>query len=95
MLIYNSPQLIAVNRVLLRLLMPRHSPYALVRLNFLLLFVLFELSESHFEHLDYSGFVKRHTFVFPLLESFFHLTISCVGEIVVNYPFYWKDLKFD
>ena len=41
MLIYNSPQLIAVNRVLLRLLMPRHSPYALVRLNFLLLFVLF------------------------------------------------------
>ena len=40
MLIYNSPQLIAVNRVLLRLLMPRHSPYALVRLNFLLLFSL-------------------------------------------------------
>ena len=35
MLIYNSPQLIAVNRVLLRLLMPRHSPYALFRLNFL------------------------------------------------------------
>ena len=33
--IYNSPQLIAVNRVLLRLLMPRHSPYALFRLNFL------------------------------------------------------------
>ena len=95
MLIYSSPQLIAVNRVLLRLLMPRHSPYALVRLNFLLLFVLFELSESHFEHLDYLGFVKRHTFVFPLLESFFHLAISCFGEIVVNYPFYWKDLKFD
>ena len=38
MLIYNSPQLIAVNRVLLRLLMPRHSPYALVRLNFPMLF---------------------------------------------------------
>ena len=35
MLIYSSPQLFAVNRVLLRLLMPRHSPYALVRLNFL------------------------------------------------------------
>ena len=47
-LIYNSPQLIAVNRVLLRLLMPRHSPYALVRLNFLYIsytLVLFELSE--------------------------------------------------
>ena len=49
MLIYNSPQLIAVNRVLLRLLMPRHSPYALVRLNFLLQFT-YELSEYHFEH---------------------------------------------
>ena len=33
--IYYSPQLIAVSHVLLRLLMPRHSPYALVRLNFL------------------------------------------------------------
>ena len=80
MLIYSSPQLIAVNRVLLRLLMPRHSPYALVRLNFLLLFVLFELSEFHFEH-GYYSFVKRHLpFSF---ESFFHLAISCFGEIVV------------
>ena len=33
MLIYSSPQLIAVSHVLLRLLMPRHSPYALLRLN--------------------------------------------------------------
>ena len=33
-LIYSSPQLIAVSHVLLRLLMPRHSPYALFRLNF-------------------------------------------------------------
>ena len=36
MLICSSPQLIAACHVLLRLLMPRHSPYALVRLNFLL-----------------------------------------------------------
>ena len=35
-LIYSLPQLIAVSHVLLRLLMPRHSPYALVRLNFVL-----------------------------------------------------------
>ena len=35
MLIYSSPRLIAVSHVLLRLLMPRHSPYALFRLNFL------------------------------------------------------------
>ena len=32
--ICSSPQLFAVSHVLLRLLMPRHSPYALVRLNF-------------------------------------------------------------
>ena len=34
-LIYSSPQLIAVCHVLRRLPMPRHSPYALLRLNFL------------------------------------------------------------
>ena len=48
MLIYSSPQLIAACRVLLRLLMPRHSPYALVRLN--LTFAsssLYELLEFH------------------------------------------------
>ena len=33
MLIYISPQLFAVSHVLLRLPVPRHSPYALVRLN--------------------------------------------------------------
>ena len=79
MLIYSSPQLIAVNRVLHRLLMPRHSPYALVRLNFLLLFVLFELSEFHFEHWLLL-FVKRHS---CLLLNCFHLAISRFGEIVV------------
>ena len=38
MLIYSSPQLIAVSHVLHRLPVPRHSPYALVRLNSLCLF---------------------------------------------------------
>ncbi len=33
-LIYSSPQLFAVSHVLLRLPVPRHSPYALLRLNF-------------------------------------------------------------
>ena len=42
MLIYSSPWLIAVSHVLLRLLMPRHSPYALCNLN--LLFSYFALS---------------------------------------------------
>ena len=37
-LISSSPQLIAGCRVLLRLLVPRHSPYALFRLNSFLLF---------------------------------------------------------
>ena len=49
-LICSSPRLIAACHVLHRLLMPRHSPYALVRLNFLYnvyhyTMVLFELSE--------------------------------------------------
>ena len=44
-LIYSSPRLFAVNRVLLRLLMPRHSPYALLSLNFFqTVFVLFRFS---------------------------------------------------
>ena len=34
MLMYSSPWLFAVSRVLRRLLMPRHSPYALSSLNF-------------------------------------------------------------
>ena len=83
MLIYSSPQLIAVNRVLHRLLMPRHSPYALFRLNFLLLFVLFELSEFHFEH---GYFTLREKAFDCLLFECFHLAISRFGEIVVNYP---------
>ena len=50
MLICSYPRLIAACHVLHRLLMPRHSPYALVRLNFLYnvshyTMVLFELSE--------------------------------------------------
>ena len=50
MLICSSPKLFAACHVLHRLLMPRHSPYALVRLNFLYnvshyTMVLFELSE--------------------------------------------------
>ena len=39
-LICSSPRLFAACHVLLRLLMPRHSPYALISLNFLCIFVL-------------------------------------------------------
>ena len=78
MLIYNSPQLIAVNRVLLRLLMPRHSPYALVRLNIPKLFSS-ELYEFHLNMVIYSSWkgIKLPSF------ECFHLAISRFGEIVV------------
>ena len=86
MLIYSSPQLIAVNRVLLRLLMPRHSPYALVRLNFLCC----SLSELYEFHLNIWLLIREKTDAFAssfCFESFFHPKISLLGEIVVNYPF--------
>ena len=48
-LICSSPQLIAACHVLRRLLMPRHSPYALLSLNFQFLSVLFlKIAFSHF-----------------------------------------------
>ena len=48
-----SPQLIAAYRVLLRLIWPRHPPYALTYLTYLLSFLRFELS----------NFLKRSFFV--------------------------------
>lgn len=55
MLAYSSPRLFAVNRVLLRLLMPRHPPYALIILTcslsntlWLSLLALFSNSKSRF-----------------------------------------------
>ena len=47
-LICSSPQLIAAYHVLHRLPMPRHSPYALLRLNYLLYIILDILSGSSF-----------------------------------------------
>ena len=70
--------------------MPRHSPYALVRLNFLLLFVLFELSEFHLNMVIFT--LREKTFACLLLNCF-HLAISRVGEIVVNYPNIGKTLN--
>ena len=89
MLIYSSPQLIAVNRVLLRLLMPRHSPYALVRLNFPMLFSL-ELYEFHL-NIGYLLFVKRQSCLFECFSTLH----CCFGEIVVNYPNIGKTLNID
>ena len=67
MLICSSPRLFAAYRVLLRLPVPRHSPYALIRLNFLLLLlklvlVLLELLEFHKHFRLLIHFVKRLPF---------------------------------
>ena len=53
-LICSSPQLFAACHVLHRLLMPRHSPYALVHLNF--------LASSH--HVSWIAWVSEHLFRF-------------------------------
>ena len=69
-LICSSPQLIAACHVLLRLLMPRHSPYALIRLNFLFSFeisVLFELLEFLLNIWVYCLFAYRIKKVFLLM----------------------------
>jgi hypothetical protein len=42
LLTYNSPRLFVVRHVLLRLLVPRHSPYALISLTLLQYYPLFK-----------------------------------------------------
>ena len=64
-LICSSPQLIAAYHVLHRLLMPRHSPYALIRLNFLFLI-------NHFCSYDWS-FGSRSLELLEFLEHFGYL----------------------
>ena len=89
MLIYNSPWLFAVSRVLRRLLMPRHSPYALLRLNNRSF--SFELHEFHFYRFRFS-LVKRHFRAFFAFSST-SKDLSFFSEIVVFTL--WKDLKLD
>ena len=81
MLIYSSPWLIAVSHVLLRLLMPRHSPYALGRLNFSQLYnCLFSL---------WIAWVSLNKFLFQVIFSvkrYFVYPFLCFppfGEIVI------------
>ena len=77
MLAYSSPWLIAVNHVLLRLLVPRHSPCALISL----IFVYFSdspynycMSFSAFEIADFG--LSYITYVFFLLNVFFSPRIT-------------------
>ena len=82
MLIYSSPQLFAVSHVLLRLLMPRHSPYALVRLNFPAFAVLFSriVWVSLFQICLVSLSWKGTSCAFHFSSTF---EIALFGEIVV------------
>ena len=90
-LIYNSPQLIAVNRVLLRLLMPRHSPYALVRLNFPMLFSCSELYEFHLNMVIYSSWKGDLAFFWMFLPP-----CNCLLRWNCSYyPNIGKTLNFD
>ncbi len=104
-LICSSPQLIAACHVLLRLLMPRHSPYALVRLNFLLyrslpilIGSLFELSEFLLNFYVQGFLLTLFRCEKTLLASFdavafctcYFELFHLVGEIVFSL-FVWKD----
>ena len=73
-LICSSPQLIAACHVLHRLLMPRHSPYALFCLNFLFGSHISELLE--FQNM---GFIFSHLKGFPFLC----IVVSPLDETVV------------
>ena len=83
-LICSSPRLIAACHVLLRLLMPRHSPYALFRLNFLYSLVL----------LNCLSFLNK--IIFFALKRFFPFRVvyppfgEIVSHLLMHYPF-WKD----
>ena len=91
-LICSSPQLIAAYHVLLRLLMPRHSPYALIRLNF----PISDLSITWFSSffLNCLSFIKH--FLGYFLFAVKRLFLLCIdflpplGEIVFLPYFYRK-----
>ena len=73
-LICSSPQLIAACHVLRRLPMPRHSPYALLCLNYLLLSVIsfrFQLFSSFFAWIAVIYFYSYLVLVFRQQKLFF------------------------
>ena len=90
-LICSSPRLIAACHVLHRLLMPRHSPYALFRLNFLCCSFSIWIVWVSLEHGFYLLFVKRQ---FAFFECFppcnYLLRWNCS-----YYPNIGKTLNFD
>ena len=91
MRICRSPWLIAACRVLHRLLMPRHSPCALCRLNFpsqpfrVVCCSLFELLEFHKQI-----FIGIHIAVQRFYPSSYIESFPPCGEIVIKLPFFGK-----
>ena len=95
-LICSSPQLIAACHVLLRLLMPRHSPCALVRFNFWTFVLVLELLEFHKTNLlvvcekvfpfdtNFSTLVKLY--LLPNLER--PILISKLISVLLSVRFY-------
>ena len=92
-LIYSSPRLIAVSHVLHRLLMPRHSPYALLRLNFSKRISRFSLLGSR-SILNCLSFVNKYLlgFLFALKKLPFSLLLNLHLSVKLFYPS-WKDLS--
>ena len=80
-LICSSPWLIAACRVLLRLLMPRHSPCALIRLNFPFIFrwccSLLELLEFHKQISFGIHITVKRFYPFACFESFSTFRWNC------------------
>ena len=103
MLICSSPRLIAACHVLHRLLMPRHSPYALVRLNFLYIVPILWFSLnclSFFEHFSFriiDSLTHEKTFfafctcylscAFAPRLRAFHLSVKLYAHFRVPFPF--------
>ena len=84
-LIYSSPRLIAVSHVLRRLLMPRHSPCALLSLTKLFWFSSFELCKL-LQNQVYLLFPVVSPFwncsVSTLIISYYRFTLSSVASLV-------------
>ena len=81
-LICSSPQLIAACHVLHRLPMPRHSPYALLRLNYLQQFDLLLLVLASCKN------CCAHTFAVLMAKLFFPIAISEKPDFLRVSPHY-------
>ena len=88
MLAYSSPRLLAVNHVLLRLLMPRHPPYALIILTcFITQFVLKQIQIKLFFCLKSSLSKSRFLIVsYSLVKNcIFYLLLPSIRKISFFY----------